>query len=705
MLNIKNINAKVWFLLVISLLIITDLSIIFNLSILRETFSFLFFTLIPGMLILTIMRLDGLEFIKKALLWMGLSISLLMFGGIFLNSLYPYLNQPLSLSPVLLTFNLIIIFLALLSYFRNKENFDIRSIFNFKLDTKDKLVSPLLFPLIFPILAILGTFVMNISQNNVFLLSMLLLIPIYLIVVVILREKITPNTYPLAVWLISLSLLLMQGLTSSHIMGRDVNTEFYSYRLTANNFHWDLYQFYNAYNACISITILPTIYQVISAIGAEYVFKLYFGLIGSIIPLVVFTVPKKYLNDKYAFFAALLFSFQLFFVNLLGAVRQELAVFFFFLTIMALFSNEINDSSRKFFIVLFLIATLISHYSTAYISLILTFSILLYPFFKNLVLKRKLVFTNFGVLCISILFLLIWYFFVAKVQFAAGTKVIGATVTALSNNNTANGMNSTRGDTVLGVLGVVFKSLPNTISIIVHDLIFASILVGLASVLRKIRIFKDKFDEEFLLGVFISIGLLIIIVALPYISIAYEAARLFFQELIFLAPIFVIGVMTISKLIKKPKWDVFILLILLLSLFSCATYLQYHFLGDPYSASYDKNGTIRGEQYIYNSELVSVSWLNKYHFNNLTTYSDTRELSRFLLVDGNSIQNKNINLSYFSRNKTAEQGYIYLGYVNVNNNQVYNIFKDIKITRLSDYRNLFTGKSKIYDDGGSNIWW
>ena len=234
---------------------------------------------------------------------------------------------------------------------------------------------------------------------------------------------------------------------------------------------------------------------------------------------------------------------------------------------MVVFDFEMNKSVKKILTIIFIVSTLISHYSTAYVAFVLILPILLLPFFEGLLKDRKLVFTNFDIILISLAFILIWYLMVAKVQFASGAQVIGKTVAATTagGGGTTSALMATRGAYVLGVLGVVLKSLPNTISILVHDAMFATILVGLYSILRKYHYYKEKFGAQYILGIAISIGLLILFVALPYISIAYDASRLFFQLIIFLAPVFIIGCITIAKWMNKPQWDVVVILILLIS--------------------------------------------------------------------------------------------------------------------------------------------
>ena len=455
------------------------------------------------------------------------------------------------------------------------------------------------------------------------------------------------------------------------------------------------------------MTILPQVYQVISGLGGEYVFKLFMALIGSVTPLIVYLVARKYLISKYAFLGALLFIFQLFFVSLLGAVRQEIATIFFFLAVLVIFDFEMSKWPRKLLIIIFLFSMLISHYSTAYVAFILILPILLWPFFDKLIRERRLDFTNFDLILISLVLIIIWYVLVAKVQFASGAEVVAQTVqtAASSGGVSTSSLVSTRGAYVLGVLGVVLKNLPNTVSVIANDLIFATILLGLLGILRKYRYYHEKFKMQFLIGIIISIALLILFVTLPYISIAYDVVRLFFQLIIFLAPVFVIGGIVISRLIKKPKWDVYVLLILLLFLFTCVTYLQYSALGEPYSPYYENNSIIRQEEFIYNSELVSAQWLYQNRVDNLTIYSDGSDNSRFLTAYGRNTNNVNLNGSFFGWNQSINQGYIYLGYVNVNNNQVIDIDTDIIRVDIKPYSNLFVGKSIIYDDGGSQIWW
>lgn len=144
-----------------------------------------------------------------------------------LNYLYPFISEPLSLFPLFVTFNIIIILLSIIAYHKNQEEFKIQKIFNFKVDTNNKLISPMIFSTIFPFLAFFGTYLMNITNNNSILLLLLFLIPIYFVVIIGLRNKISNSTYPFAILMVSLS-FLMHGLTSNYLIGRDNHLEFFT---------------------------------------------------------------------------------------------------------------------------------------------------------------------------------------------------------------------------------------------------------------------------------------------------------------------------------------------------------------------------------------------------------------------------------------------------------------------------------------------
>ena len=715
---IKNLQAKGWFIITLLMLFLTDLIILLDLPLLSDIIPFLLFTIVPGFLILNILKQNRIEFILKSLLSIGLSLSLLMIIGLLLNSLYPFLSKPLSLVPLLSTLNIVFIVLVLFAFKRNKDNLNTSSIFNINFKLGNKLLSPIIFSLLFPFMAILGTFVMNTSQNNIILLTMLFLIPIYIVVITYLKDRVHPVTYMVSLYMIGLSLILMHSLTSTHLIGRDVFQEFSCFQLTLANFQWDINNFYNPYNACISITILPTIYAVLTNLNGEYVFKLLFALIGSILPLMVYKIATKYLVKKYAFFAALLFIFQVFFIDIVGAVRQEVAILFFFMAVIVLFDcfgdkKFENSWLKKSLFMVFVFSMIISHYATSYVAFGILVPVLLLPFLKTLYKERKFNFKNFDVIIIYLAFIILWFVLYAKVQFLAGSEVIASTVaaTASGTGNGTEGFINGREGTVLSVLGIGIRSIPNLQAVIANDLIFLTIGIGLITVLMKFRkrlqgktviLYKEirSLDTKLLLAVLLSITLLAAFIILPSVSFFYGSDRLFFQLLIFTAPVFIIGAIKIAEIlnrvIKKPDLKVVVILVLLISLFLCSTHLQYHFMGIPYSSEYDSSGITRGEAFIYDGEIATAQWLGYYHTDDINVYSDSVGFTRLSRSGGN------LNIVGINFNNKTINGYLYLGNANVKEGKLYDyIDSEVKIQK---YIYFFNNKNRIFDDGNGQVW-
>ena len=64
----KDFNIKNWIFTVIIFLTLTDLSIILNIPFFREALSFIFFSIVPGFLVLLIFNFKGMNPVKKIVL-------------------------------------------------------------------------------------------------------------------------------------------------------------------------------------------------------------------------------------------------------------------------------------------------------------------------------------------------------------------------------------------------------------------------------------------------------------------------------------------------------------------------------------------------------------------------------------------------------------------------------------------------------------
>ncbi len=372
---------------ILSFGLITILLVLFDIQnyYLRAIFSFFFLTTIPGLLIMLILKIRKIDFWEYLVYAIGLSIAFLMLAGLAVNWILPWLHitdKPLSLFPLLISFDVFLSLFGLIAYKRcNKISLQVKLP---KLNWINK--SFFLAPLIFPLLSILGAITLNNGGSNYFTMIMLGGIATYVFLAVLFRNKLNENIYHWAILMMSISLLLMFSLRSWHISGWDIHQEYRMFQLTKDNFHWSMLNSpENAYNACLSLTILPTILSSFLKINDEYIFKLVFQIVFSFVPVIVFLFLRRYTKGIIAFLASFFFISQNVFMQQMPCLmRQEIAFLFFALFLIALFTKNFNSSIKKNLLLIFGFSMIISHYSTTYVALALfTFVYFVWLFFRK----------------------------------------------------------------------------------------------------------------------------------------------------------------------------------------------------------------------------------------------------------------------------------------------------------------------------------
>ena len=697
------VTAKEYFLTLASILLLTDLVILLNIPFLRQVFGFICFTFIPGVLTLHIIRLNKIEFTKKFVLSVGLSVAFLMFGGLLVNSFYPFTLNPLSLFPILITFNIILILLIFIAYKRNEDEFDMEDVFNFNIDLKDKSTSLLIFPILFPFMAVFGTYLMNVQNNNIILLVMLLLIITYVILVTLLYKKIPNQTYPIAILMISISLLLMLPLRSSHIDFADINIEYFFFQQTILNQHWDVSKFYHNYNACLSVGILPAIYQTLLNINGEYVYKIAYNLIFSVTPLCLYVLFRRYIGELYAFLSSFLFMSQFRYINMMYMLpRVEIALFFFALAMMVFFDNEIDKLTKKTLFLILLFAVIVSHYSTTYIfSIVLFLSWLVAEILRKRANVGKNTTLNMIVLFFALIF--VWYSQVTEAPFTAGIKFFEQTFTNLGNFFILE----SRSPGLKVLYGGGLTDIPHQIFVIVFYITNLVIGIGSISLIRRYN--NSIFDAEYIFMTSIFLGVILLMILLPYLSVGISIEKLYLQALVLLAPMFIIGSKFVSKRLHAQNTSL-IILIILIPQFICSTYLVYQIWGVPYSYAFNSNGYEYDLRYVHDQEVVAAQWLGNSDNPNLPIYTDCYGFKRLI---GHGCGDRWRNAfrydlkSVFAEDKPIAKGYSYLRYQNVVDGIFIPVQSGIPFHQdehnTSEY-SIFL-KDKLYSNGGAEIYY
>src|SRR2546421_816106 len=259
------------------------------------------------------------------------------------------------------------------SHNRALENIDTITSIPIQLSNHSKIEKMLYaLPVFFPILATLGAIVLNNGGSSMLTLILLGAIAFYSLLLVLFRDKIAVNLYPYAIFFIAIACLFTTSLRSWYIAGADIQTEFYVFQLTNTHHLWNMAFYQDPYNACLSITILPTVLTNLLLTPDMYVYKVIFQILFAISPVVVFFIIRNYTTPIFAFLSAFFYiSFPTFFNDMPMLNRQEIGFIFFGLVLYMMLLSELPLAMRRILFIIFALGVIVSHYSTNFAFLVL----------------------------------------------------------------------------------------------------------------------------------------------------------------------------------------------------------------------------------------------------------------------------------------------------------------------------------------------
>jgi len=685
-----------------------------------------------------------------------------MLFGLLINNLSISLGYetPLATIPLLIAFNIAFILLATIGCMMNGE--PIFSFPNLNLTTPEKAF--LFVPILFPALSILGTHLMKNADNNIILMFLLFLIPIYVAFVCFFNQKFPKRMYPVVIFLISISLLLLLSLRSNHIIGIDAHLEYYFFQTTLNNLQWSVFG-HSPLDACLAISLLPTIYQSILNMSPEFFFKIFYSSIFSISPLIVYVISKKYVGEFYGFLASCFFMFQIGFLETEFNPRTNTAILFFALAMMTLFNDKIDSLKKRILFIVFMVSCMVSHYSTTHIFFVIMLGTFVgIELLSKIYTVKKVISLTLTLLFFAMIFF--WYSQVTETAFNAGMGFIEDT---LSNLNKFF-IEESRGQ-AQALLGkdIMQKGIPHKIEFVFSWLTLALIAIGVITLIRrhkemsfpelnfkKLDFLKDKFEVEYFVIVLTCSGLLVVMVALPYVAVGYSMDRLYCMVTTVLSVFFVIGGIITAKymnqfiavlqgrtltkhflfkertcaktflqaktftknihsfdksffLSKKrfgenaPQIRTYlIILLVLIPYFLSVTGVTYQMFGYPRAIILNSEGE-QQTLLVYDQDSYGVKWLGDHTEKCQRIYTD------FIGGDVLTSQSQGrISLGQTDRSSLIERrkinGYIYLRYYNTIEDKLDIRKGGSEIYNTSDYADIFIEKNKIYDNGGSEVY-
>lgn len=345
------------------LLVLANLAYFLH-SIIGWVITLSFFLLVPGFLFLKFFIDTKWSRWERLSFSLGLSILFCMVVGLALNALdYVGLDRPLETFKVFTALNISTLVLIAIHAHRRVQ---------FKFNPGYRLFSArhvlLGLPLaMLPLLAIGGAIRLNNGASNI--LTLILFAAIAVIFVVLIVRRDLQRYYPAALFVFAVSILLSVSLRGEGITGHDIQREFAVFELTMRNAAWNIAEFRDPYNACLSITILPVMLANLTGISDPYIFKVVFQIIAAtaVIPIYFFIVRLHGTRD--ALLASFIFLLFPTFLNDMPMLNRQEIAFLFFGLIMLLMVLAVEQKRLQWLTIILIVGLTLSHYSSSYITL------------------------------------------------------------------------------------------------------------------------------------------------------------------------------------------------------------------------------------------------------------------------------------------------------------------------------------------------
>ncbi|WP_395658454.1 hypothetical protein [Nocardioides sp.] len=174
--------------------------------------------------------------------------------------------------------------------------------------------------------------------------------------------------------LVAAGLLLATSLRGWGITGHDVQAEYLAFQLTNHAQDWQMSALPSAYNACLSVTILPTVLSQTTGLSGLVVFKWLLQLLFATVPVLTYLFARRFVPRPLAIAAAVLtVAFPTFFTDMPYLVRQEVAFFFLALVLLAVTERAATGGlparTARALVLTLSVGVVLSHYSTTYVLL------------------------------------------------------------------------------------------------------------------------------------------------------------------------------------------------------------------------------------------------------------------------------------------------------------------------------------------------
>jgi uncharacterized membrane protein len=354
-------------LVAVNVLVLAQLQVWF----VRPALAIWLLLLAPARLVAVKLRWD-VRGTERFVLAAGLTLAAVVLGGLVLNTALPVAGVPRPLDPVPTLIAADLALLALMWWRRDLAPARIprprlaRAGVHVPWPVPDVLVVSA--AALATALAAAGAVRLNNGAGGGVTATALVVVTVVFAAALRLRHRLREPALHLTIYLQSLTLLVMTSLRGWYTTGHDIQHEFQVLGLTSSAGQWRISALPDAYNACLSITILPAMLTGLTGTPLVDTFKIYTQLLFALTPVAVYLIARRSASPGPALLGVIFFvAFPTFFTDMPFLNRQEIAFLFLSAAILAICQVQEPLARRRRLFAVLSTGTVLSHYSTTYI--------------------------------------------------------------------------------------------------------------------------------------------------------------------------------------------------------------------------------------------------------------------------------------------------------------------------------------------------
>jgi uncharacterized membrane protein len=182
------------------------------------------------------------------------------------------------------------------------------------------------------------------------------------------RDSYPDATLQTGILCAAIACLFLTSLRGWMITGHDIQTEYDYFRLNYGGERWEIALYPGAYNACLSITLLPLALVHLTAISGVGVFKVVLPLLFALSPVALYRAARNATPPLIALLAAMFFiAFPAFLTDMPYLGRQEIAFVLLGAALVVATDPGKYVRSRRIVFAVLLGGIVLAHYSTSYV--------------------------------------------------------------------------------------------------------------------------------------------------------------------------------------------------------------------------------------------------------------------------------------------------------------------------------------------------